>query len=614
MQYMRAARRDLPISGQPIKRAVLLRAWRYSHKYRKLLVTNIILIISAAIIGSLPPLVFEALINDAIGKHSMHLLYQLALLAAVLTLSQTIISVASRWLNSVIGEGLIFDLRVSLFQHIQRMPISFFMRTQTGAVLSRLNNDVIGAQNAVATVNSVFSDALTIITTLFFMIRISIPVTLISLLAVPAILFADRFFGKKLTLLARTQMQKNAEMSTITTERFNVSGALLVKLFGRAGEEAGNFSTRADAVKKAGVSMALVTRSYLAILGLVGGLATVAVYLVGGREAILGTASIGGIVALAQYVTRLTSPLTDLASAKVNLLQAFVSFERVFEVLDAKPAITEAPDAIDPGIIRGEITFQDVSFSYPNAPYVASLEPSNVEEGETIGAALKHINLSIAPGEFIALVGHSGAGKSTLSSLVSRLYDPVEGTIYIDGIDLKKIKLQSLSNTIGVVTQDPHLFHDTIRANLLYAKPNATHSELELAIRQARIDGLIDELPQGLDTVVGERGYRLSGGEKQRIAIARVLLKHPAIVILDEATSHLDSENELLIQEALAEALLGRTSIVIAHRLSTIVQADRIVVLSHGEIVESGSHSELLEKRGTYSELFRTQFLAKEIS
>ncbi len=614
MQYMRAARHDLPTTGNPINRTVLLRAWKYSHKYRKLLVTNIVLIVFGAIIGSLPPLVFETLINDAIGKHSMRLLYQLALLAAGLTLAQTVMGVATRWLNSVIGEGLIFDLRVSLFQHIQKMPISFFMRTQTGAVLSRLNNDVIGAQNAVATVNSVLSDALTILTTLFFMTRISVPVTLISLIAVPSILFADRFFGKKLTMLARTQMQKNAEMSTITTERFNVSGALLVKLFGRAGEESRQFSAKAAAVRRAGVSMALVSRSYSAILGLVGGLATIAVYLIGGREAILGTASVGGIVALAQYVTRLTSPLTDLASAKVNLLQAFVSFERVFEVLDAKPAISEAPDAVEISDVRGGIVFDDVSFSYPNTPYVVSLEPANRKGDEATGAALKHISLSIQPGEFVALVGHSGAGKSTLSSLVSRLYDPVEGSILLDGINLKQFKLQSLTDSIGVVTQDPHLFHATIRDNLLYAKPEATDAQLDLAIRQARIDGLVADLPQGLDTIVGERGYRLSGGEKQRIAIARVLLKKPAIVILDEATSHLDSENEVLIQEALAEALRGRTSLVIAHRLSTIVQADRIVVLSRGEIVEMGTHTELLELRGTYSELFRTQFLAREVS
>lgn len=616
MQFMRAARADLPINGKPINKAALLRAWKYAHKYRKLLIINLVLIALNAIVGSLPPLVFESLINNAIGKHSLHLLYELALLAAALTLSQTVIGVITRWLSSQIGEGLIFDLRVSLFEHIQKMPISFFMRAQTGAVLSRLNNDVLGAQNAVGTITSVFSDALTIITTLFFMIRISLPVTLISLIAIPAIVVADRIFGKKLTELARSQMQKNAEMSTITTERFNVSGALLVKLFGRPKNEAGLFATKAEYVKKTGVSMALVSRSYFAVLGLVGGLATIAVYLIGGREAILGTASVGGIVALAQYVTRLTSPLTDLASAKVNLLQALVSFERVFEVLDAKPAISESPNAIDLPHPRGKIHFENVTFSYPDAPYVASLEQKREERpDEKAGIpVLKNITLTIEAGEFIALVGHSGAGKTTLASLVSRLYDPVEGSITLDDTDLRDIKLQTLSNSIGVVSQDPHLFHDSIRSNLLYAKQDATEDELAAAIEQARINKLVDELPLGLDTIVGERGYRLSGGEKQRVAIARVLLKKPAIVILDEATSHLDSENELLIQEALTEALRNRTSIVIAHRLSTIVQADRIIVLSHGEIVETGSHSDLLEKQGPYAELFRTQFLAKGVS
>lgn len=613
---MRAAHRDLPISGKSLNKETLLRAWRFAHQYRKLLAGNIVLIVFNAIIGSLPPLVFEALINDAIGKRSIHLLYELAALAALLTVIQTGLGVASRWLTSIIGEGLIFDLRVALFEHIQRMPISFFLRTQTGSVLSRLNNDVIGAQNAVSTVNSVFSDALTIITTLFFMIRISIPVTLISLITVPAIVFADRFFGKKLIQLARTQMQKNAEMSTISTERFNVSGALLVKLFGRPKEEALAFAHQARFVKNAGISMALVSRIYFAMLAIVGGLATVAVYLIGGREAIFGTATVGGIVALAQYVTRLTSPLTDLASAKVNLLQAFVSFDRVFEVLDAEPEINEDPNSVELVNPKGIVTFENVSFSYPDKAYVASLEPvkNNSVEPFTFLQVLKNINLNIDSGEFIALVGPSGAGKSTLSSLVSRLYDPTDGRITIDGIDLRKIKLQSLSDVIGVVSQDPHLFHDSIRSNLLYAKPNASEAELQRAVQQARIENLISELPMGIDTVVGERGYRLSGGEKQRVAIARVLLKQPAIIILDEATSHLDSENELLIQEALAEALKARTSIVIAHRLSTIIQADRIVVLNQGEIIEVGSHTELLEKRGIYADLFRTQFLANEPS
>jgi ATP-binding cassette subfamily B protein len=525
-----------------------------------------------------------------------------------------VIGLVNRWFSSRIGEGLIYDLRTALYEHVQRMPIAFFTRTQTGSLLSRLSNDVLGAQQAVGTMATVLSDIFTLVVTLGVMLRLSPSITLLSLTVVPAIIYLDRRLGRRLASLSRTRMKINASMSTTMTERFNVAGALLVKLFGRPKAEASEFADRAGAVRDSGIQLAMAGRIYYGSLALVGGLGTVAVYWLGGRAAINGTITIGALTALAQYVTKLYSPLTDLASARVDLLTALVSFERVFEVLDAPTTIAEAPDAVALDDPQGRIEFDDVWFRYP-APAdisLASLEAEGTGELPTDPSdwILRGVSFTAEPGRMVALVGPSGAGKTTLTGLLPRLYDVSAGAVRIDGQDVRHLTLASLTDTIGVVSQDPHMFHDTVLANLRYARPEATDQEVIDACRAARIHDVIAGLPDGYDTIVGERGYRLSGGEKQRLAIARVLLKRPAIVVLDEATSHLDSENEAHIQQALGEALEGRTSIVIAHRLSTIQAADEILVVDGGRIVERGTHAGLLKHAGLYAELYETQFAA----
>ena len=595
------------------------RIWRFLKPYRVRLCVYLAVIVASAVVGSIPPLLVRELIDKGIGTHqhhNIHLVDVLAIAMVGLALTTTALSLLNRWFGSVIGEGIIYDLRAKLYDHVQRMPVAFFTRTQTGSLMSRLTNDVLDAQNAVSTAASVLSDVFTLGATLVPMFILSPAITGFALLVLPPFILLDRLMAGRISRLARHQMQLNADMSVTMTEKFNVAGALLVKLFGRPDAESKEFAYRAGAVRDAGIRLALFSRYLFAALSLVGAVGTAAVYWLGGREALTGQLGVGTVVALAAYVTRLYSPLTDLASTRVDVLGAIVSFDRVFEVLDTPPTVADKPDAIPLEDVKGRIEATEVSFRYPAAAdvSVASLEASAETVSDALSTepgawVLRDVSFVAEPGTMTALVGPSGAGKTTLSGLVPRLYDVVEGSIRIDGHDVRDVTLASLSAAVGVVTQDAHLFHNSIATNLRYARPAATDEELVAACRAARIHDLIASLPDGYDTVVGERGYRLSGGEKQRLAIARVLLKDPAIVILDEATAHLDSETELLVQQALAAALAGRTSIVIAHRLSTIQAADQILVLEDGQIVARGTHASLIAEGGLYAELYHTQYL-----
>jgi ATP-binding cassette subfamily B protein len=604
-----------------VTKGTLARVWRFLRPHRGRLAGYLLAIVAAAALGSVPPLVIKALVDTINSHHSVHdRLIQVDVLAAAmvaLAVATTGFSLLNRWFASVIGEGIIYDLRVKLYDHVQRMPVAFFTRTQTGSLMSRLTNDVLDAQNAVGTAASVTSDVMTLVFVLVPMFVLSPLITGVALLVLPPFLFLDRFMARRISRLSRHRMQLNADMSANMTERFNVSGALLVKLFGRPDAEAREFSGRAGRVRDSGIRLALLSRYLYASLALVGAVGTAAVYWLGGRQAVLGQLGVGTVVALATYVTKLYSPLTDLASAQTDVLGAIVSFDRVFEVLDTPPSVADRPDAAPlPAPVEGRVEADRVWFRYPAAAdvSVASLEASAETVGEPLSTepgdwVLRDLSFVAEPGTMTALVGPSGAGKTTLSGLVPRLYDVVSGAMTIDGHDVRDVTLASVTGAVGVVTQDAHLFHDTVVANLRYARPDATDAEVVAACRAARIHDLIVSLPDGYDTVVGERGYRLSGGEKQRLAIARVLLKDPAVVILDEATAHLDSETELLVQQALGEALRGRTSIVIAHRLSTIQAADQILVLDHGRLVGRGTHAALIGQGGLYADLYQTQYL-----
>ena len=610
LHMMMSGNRDA-IANASIGRRTVLRVLSYARPYRWAISAFVFVIVIQALLGLIPALLFRQIIDSAIPEGNRGLLHVLAAIVIAAAVFSSAMSFFERLYSSRIGEGLIYDLRVKLFDHVSAMPIGFFTRTQTGALMSRLNNDVIGAQRAVTTtLGSVVSNVIVLITTLIAMFYLEWRLTLIGILVLPIFIIPAKRVGRRLSAITRRGFDLNAAMNTQMTERFNVSGALLVKLFGNRKRETKQFSDRAAEVRDIGIQSAMYSRTFLIALALVGAIGTALVYWIGGQLVISDAITLGTLVALAALVTRIYEPLTALSSARVDIMTALVSFDRVFEVLDLRNSLDDKDDAIDLPPSKGAIEFDHVTFRYPSGAEesLASLEiglSGSVDDGP--GAEVLHdVSASILPGQLIALVGPSGAGKTTMSSLVPRLYDASEGSVRIDGHDVRDLTLDSLRSAVGVVSQDPHLFHDTVAENLRYARPDATDAEIVAACQAAQIHDVIVGFPDGYNTVVGERGHRLSGGEKQRLAIARVLVKAPAIIVLDEATSHLDSENESLVQQALATALKGRTSLVVAHRLSTITGADQILVLESGRIVERGRHDELLAAEGLYTDLYRT--------
>jgi ATP-binding cassette, subfamily B, bacterial len=607
---MRRMSQDPDIAQHQLSQGAVRRVLRFAKPYRFLIAVFVALVVILAALAVAPPLLFKEIIDHGVLQGNQRVVIIVSLILAGIAVLQAVLGMVQRWFSSTIGEGLIFDLRTQVFDHVIQMPVAFFTRTQTGKLVSRLNSDVIGAQQAfTSTLSTVLTNLISLVLVLAAMLVLSWQLTVAALIMLPIFLIPAKIVGRKLSELTRQQMELNGDMSATMTERFSVSGALLVKLFGRVPEEHDRFAERAGAVRDVSVKIAMNGRFFFTSLGLVASLAVALVYGVGGSLAIDGVLTVGTLTALAALLAQLYGPLTQLTNLRIDVMNALVSFDRVFEVLDLLPMIRDAEDA---GAVKGpaSVSFEHVSFTYPSADEVslASLESIASLDQRPSGEVLHDVTFSVAAGQTVALVGRSGGGKTTMTHLIARLYDTTSGTVSVAGIDVKKLKQSSLRATVGYVTQDAHMFHETIRANLRYARPDVTEAEMWEALEAAQIRPLVESLPDGLETVVGERGYRLSGGERQRLAIARLLLKAPSIVVLDEATAHLDSESEVAVQRALDLAMEGRTSVVIAHRLSTVRNADLIIVVDHGRIVQSGRHEELMRDGGLYTELYRTQF------
>ncbi|MDB0039203.1 ABC transporter ATP-binding protein/permease [Actinomycetota bacterium] len=608
----RSLTRDPSVKENKISRKTVKRILGYARPYKALITLFLVTLVFAALLSVAQPLLFRRIIDQGITPGNASLVTWTAIFIAMLAIADATLGVISRYFSTRIGEGLIFDLRNQVYDHVQSQSIAFFTRAQTGALISRLNNDVIGAQQAfTSTLGGVLGNFISLVIVLITMFVLSWQITLASLLLVPLFLLPARYMGRRLQAMTREQMSVNAAMSNQMTERFNVAGALLVKLFGRPKEESQVFSDRAKVVRDTGIRIAMANRWFFTALTLVAALATALTYGLGGNLVITGAISLGTLLALVGLLAQLYGPLTAISNVRVDVMTALVSFDRVFEVLDLTPLVVESGQSHELPDGPLSVSFNHVDFTYPKASEVSLASLESIARPDSDGGeepVLRNVSFDVAPGTLTALVGPSGAGKTTITALLARLYDPSNGSVRIGNADVKDISFHSLREALGVVTQDSHLFHDTIGANLLYAKPEASRKQVEQACVDAQIWSMITALPDGLDTVVGDRGYRLSGGEKQRIALARLLLKSPRVVILDEATAHLDSESERAVHLALDSALSGRTSVVIAHRLSTIREADQILVVVEGEIVQRGTHTELLAQGGIYSDLYETQF------
>jgi ATP-binding cassette, subfamily B, bacterial len=609
---LRSMSSDQSVKHQKLKAGTLKRIFSFALPYRKFLAIFIFTVVIDAILVVATPLLLRSLVDDGVVPGRPDVVTRLALIVAALAIADAAFSMLGRWFSSRIGEGLIYDLRSQVFEHVQKQSIAFFTRTQTGSLISRINSDVIGAQQAfTSTLSGIVSNSLTLLLVVIAMLALSWQITLVSLVLLPVFIIPTKWIGRKLANYTRQSFDLNAEMSSTMTERFNVSGALLVSLYGDRLAEGSNFRAKARRVADMGIKIAMLNRVFFIAMTSVAAIATSFAYGIGGHLAINKEITIGTLLAITALLARLYGPLTSLSNIRVDVMSALVSFERVFEVLDLKPMVTDPanPKSIPPTMPT--IDFSKVSFTYPKANEIsiASLEGASVGEVNENESVLAGVSFTCKPGTLTAIVGPSGAGKSTISGLLPRLYDVTEGSISINGVDIRDTTILELRSLIGIVTQDSHMLHESIAENLRYAKIDATENEMWSACDAAQIGEFIRTLPNGLDTVVGERGHRLSGGEKQRLAIARLLLKKPQIVVLDEATAHLDSENEALVQNALATALSGRTSIVIAHRFSTIVHADQILVLENGRVVESGKHDELVAKGGLYFDLYQRQSL-----